>query len=294
MTLVAGLLLAGCGPSALAQSQTETTPPEPMSAPEPASILAHGLRLPATFRGDLPCTDCEAVRHHLDLWPDQVFHLRREWLGKDPIIGDTLRADIGRWRIDPGRRALILHGGAEMPLQFRILGADRLRQVDLPGMPIESDLPYELNSDGTLDPTDVSLFMAGEMTYQADSPGFTECLTGRSYPIAPGKEAMRLQQAYLADVQDPGAELYVTFDGTISSRPGMESDRLEPTVTVERFVGTWPGQSCARAKADASLVNTYWRILANTLSLGEASCWLSRRLRNRRLQAVRGHRRPRL
>jgi copper homeostasis protein (lipoprotein) len=72
---------------------------------------------------------------------------------------------------------------------------------------------------------------------------------------------MRLQRAYLADVQDPGAGLYVTFDGIISSRPGMESDRVEPTVTVERFVGTWPGQSCTRAKADASLANTYWRIV---------------------------------
>jgi hypothetical protein len=26
----------------------------------------HGLRLPATFRGSLPCADCEAIRHHLD------------------------------------------------------------------------------------------------------------------------------------------------------------------------------------------------------------------------------------
>jgi copper homeostasis protein (lipoprotein) len=160
--------------------RSETAPPKPMSAPEPAYIPAHGLRPPATFRGDLPCADCEAVRHHLDLWPDQVFHLRREWLGKEPIIGNTLRADIGRWRIDPGRRALVLHGGAEMPLQFQILGADRLRQLDLAGKPIESDLPSALNSDGTLDPTDVSLFMAGEMTDQADSPRFTECLTGRS------------------------------------------------------------------------------------------------------------------
>jgi hypothetical protein len=67
--------------------RSETAPPKPIPAPEPASIPAHGLRLPATFRGDLPCADCEAVRHHLDLWPDQVFHLQREWLGKEPIGG---------------------------------------------------------------------------------------------------------------------------------------------------------------------------------------------------------------
>lgn len=32
-------------------------------------------------------------------------------------------------------------------------------------------------------------------------------------------------------------------------------------MVVDRFVGTWPGQTCSRARADASLVNTYWRIV---------------------------------
>jgi copper homeostasis protein (lipoprotein) len=47
------------------------------AADTPSVIGAHGLRLPSTFRGDLPCADCEAIRYHLDLWPDQAFHLRR-------------------------------------------------------------------------------------------------------------------------------------------------------------------------------------------------------------------------
>ena len=49
----------------------------------PAGIGAHGLRLPASFIGDLPCADCERLRYRLNLWPDQVFHLRRAWVGKD-------------------------------------------------------------------------------------------------------------------------------------------------------------------------------------------------------------------
>lgn len=220
-------------------------------------LPAHGLRLPATFRGDLPCADCAGVRHHLDLWPDQVFHLRREWLGKDK---DRVRGDAGRWRIDPSRRALVLQGGAEMPLQFEILGPDRLRQLGLDGKPIVSELSYELTSDATLQPADVPSLLGGEMTYMADSARFTECLTGRSYAIAPGPEAERLQRAYLADARKPGAALYVTFEGTLTQRPGMEGGRLVPTVAVERFIGSWPSQACERAKASASLVNTYWRI----------------------------------
>jgi uncharacterized lipoprotein NlpE involved in copper resistance len=84
---------------------------------------------------------------------------------------------------------LVLQGGTEMPLQFQILRPDRIRQMDLEGKPIVSDLPYELHSDGALDPTDISLFLGGQMTYQADGARFTECLTGRSYAIAAGGEA---------------------------------------------------------------------------------------------------------
>lgn len=237
-----------------------------------AATPAHGLRLPATFRGDLPCADCAGVRHHLDLWPDQVFHLRREWLGKG-----TVHADVGRWRVDAGRRALVLQGGTEMPLQFEILGADRLRALGLDGKPIASALPYELTSDDELDPGDVALLLGGEMTYLADSARFTECLTGRSYAILPGDETARLQRAYLADVRQSGRALYVTFEGTLTRRPGMDGDRLEPAVTVERFIGTWPNQACDRSRADAALVNTYWRIV---------------RLRGESISATSGRREP--
>jgi uncharacterized lipoprotein NlpE involved in copper resistance len=62
----------------------------------------------------------------------------------------------------------------------------------------------------------VSLLLGGEMTYMADSPRFTECLTGRSYPIVPGSEALRLQPAYLANIKEPGAKVYVSFEGQTS------------------------------------------------------------------------------
>lgn len=254
-TVVIGLFLVGCGPSTVTQAKADITL---KSTDQDASavIPAHGLRLPATFRGDLPCADCEGVRYQLNLWPDQVFHLQRQWLDKDIV-----HSDIGRWRVDPSRRALVLQGGTEMPLQFEILGPDRLRQLDLAGKPIVSNLPYELRSKGTLEPMDVSLLLGGEMTYMADSPRFTECLTGRSYPIVPGNEALRLQRAYLADIKGPGAKLYVSFEGTITRHPAMEGDRLESAVTVERFISTWPAQACSRARANASLMNTYWRIV---------------------------------
>ncbi|TVR98818.1 MAG: META domain-containing protein [Rhodospirillales bacterium] len=230
----------------------------PTAAAEPAgtTVGAHGLRLPATFQGDLPCADCPAIRHHLDLWPDQVWFLRREWVDRDLV-----RDEIGRWHVDPERRALILHGGAEAPLQFEVKGPDRLRQLDIEGGPIVSDLPYELVSDGTLTPIEPSLHLRGMMIYFADAARLTECLTGRSFPIAMEADFVALQRAYLEQREAPGAELMVSLEGALRMRPKMEGDGEERAVIVERFINVWPGERCERSMTDASLTNTYWRLV---------------------------------
>jgi heat shock protein HslJ/uncharacterized lipoprotein NlpE involved in copper resistance len=227
------------------------------AAPRPQGAMRSGadLRLPASFRGDLPCADCPGIRYHLDLWPDQVFQLRREWVGRDLV-----RAEVGRWRLDPAGRALMLQTGSETPLQFEIVAADKLRLLDIKGRPIESTLPYDLLSDGTLAPADLTLRLGGEMTYLADAARFTECLTGRDYPVAQEGDFVAMQRAYLRDAERPGSRLYVTLDGSITDRPHMGGRGAERTVLVRRFIGAWPGQRCERARADASLVNTYWRI----------------------------------
>jgi copper homeostasis protein (lipoprotein) len=223
--------------------------------PDGAGRSGAELRLPASFRGDLPCADCRGIRYHLDLWSDQVFHLRREWLGKDLV-----RADVGRWRLDAAGRVLVLRTGSETPLPFEIVSADKLRLLDIKGRPIESTLPYDLVSDGTLAPADLTLRLGGEMTYLADAARVTECLTGRDYPVAQEGDFVTMQRAYLRDVERPGARLYVTLDGSITDRPHMEGRGAERTVLVRRFIGAWPSQRCERARADASLVNTYWRV----------------------------------
>jgi copper homeostasis protein (lipoprotein) len=207
-----------------------------LGATPPAS---HGLRLPATFTGDLPCADCEAIRWHLDVWPDGVFHLRREWLGRSVV-----RDEIGTWRFEKKRKALVLSGDGETPLQFEVKGPDALRALDTRGMPIRSSLPYVLKSDGTLRPADLALTLAGEMTYMADAARFTECRTGRSYPVAMEADFVAMEKGYREGVKEPGAKLYVTFEGSILDRPKMEGDGAERTVVVTRFIRAWPDERC--------------------------------------------------
>jgi len=101
----------------------------------------------------------------------------------------------------------------------------------------------------------------GELTYMADAARFTDCRTGRSHPVALEGDWIAAERAYVAAAREPAAPVYVTFDGTIADRPKMEGDGVEPTVVVQRFIHAWPHERCERARADASLSNTYWRIV---------------------------------
>ena len=48
------------------------------------------VALPGTVRGDPRRLGCAGLRHHPDRWPpDQIFHLRREWLATDRGRGDV-------------------------------------------------------------------------------------------------------------------------------------------------------------------------------------------------------------
>jgi heat shock protein HslJ/uncharacterized lipoprotein NlpE involved in copper resistance len=248
---------AGPMPAAASGDADRLPENQAQRAPGEAADLT-GLALPATFTGTLPCADCEGIRYHLDLWPDGVFHLRRIWLGT-PGIED----DIGRWRKDPLRPVIFLHGGREMPLQFQVRDPHTLRLLDLQGRAVDSDLPYDLTAGAGLTPTEVRLGLHGMFRYLADAARFEECLTGRSYPVAMEGDYLQLERAYLQAAKPrPGAPLMVSFEGGITCRPAMERNARIPTVVVRRFIAVRPKQRCERAMSRASLPNQYWRIVS--------------------------------
>jgi copper homeostasis protein (lipoprotein) len=212
--------------------------------------------LPATFVGDLPCADCEALRHHLDLFGDGVFFLRMTYVGKSPEGLD----DIGKWSLAQDGRALQLRGSRDAPLQFQITNAAALRKLDPAGKPIISQFNYDLKRQSIFAPIEPALRMRGAYTYMADAGAFTECLTGKRMSVAPEKDNAALEAAYSRARTTPGGSLLATVDGRIAMRMPMEGAGPRPMLIVERFHEI-ESAGCAPATSSASLENTRWNLI---------------------------------
>ena len=233
----------------------------PESAVQRQLYTAPGLKLPATFTGTTPMASGPGKEWHLDLWPDQVYHLRETYGDGEPNY------DRGRWSADPARSAIVLRGGREAPVPLEILGNGDLRVMDLYGRPIESDLPYNLTA-GPLEPEEGTQFLPGEFRYMADAATFTECLTGRSYPVATEGAYTDAERAYTSlEGVEPGAPVYASLEGRLAMRAPMEGpERMHLVIeSFNRFDTEW---SCATTggytgqQGEAELTNTYWRLLS--------------------------------
>ncbi|MGY6548695.1 MAG: META domain-containing protein [Roseinatronobacter sp.] len=224
--------------------------------PPHQSYGAHGLALPASFSGTLPCADCPGIHHQLDLWPEGGFALRRDYMDRDRI-----EDMLGHWHVDPGRNALVLTapGMADAQLEWQILGNGNLRLLDTEGQPIESDLPYGLEA-GVLDPFDLSMPLTGEFVYFADAALFTECFTGQRFPVLMEDAYIDAERAYLDARIAPMAPLMMSVEGRVAMAEQMEGPARR-SLSISRLDHVTPGAACATARAPADLVNTYWRLM---------------------------------
>ncbi len=211
--------------------------------------------LPASFEGDLPCADCEGIRHHLDLFADGSFFYRLSYLGRDGVFDD-----IGNYSIEGDGTTLTLHGGREAPVMFRIAGPATLRKLDLEGRTIESSLNYDLHRTTAFSPIEPRLVMRGMYRYMADAALFDECLTGRRFPVSMEADNLALERAYTEARKEPGEPLLVSLEGRLAQRPAMEGETTVLSLVPERFIGIWPAESCAAATTAAELTGIEWKL----------------------------------
>jgi copper homeostasis protein (lipoprotein) len=217
--------------------------------------------LPASWQGDIPGAG-GGIRWHVDLAADGTYQLRQTFLNRpQPNQFD----DIGRWRLEPGTRRLVLRGGREAPVFLQPLdGGAALRKLDLEGEPITTTQNDRLQRLPQAAPIDPRLNLTGMFTYMADAASIRLCATGQRLPVAMEGDFLALQRAYLQarPAANPGQPLLVGLQGLITQRPSMEEGQPpRRTLVVEKFGTITPGQGC-HPQLVAPLRGTTWRLLA--------------------------------
>ena len=119
-----------------------------------------------------------------------------------------------------------------------------------------------LTAGEEFEPFEPHLPLRGMLTYVADEARFTECLTGRDYPLVEDGDYAALEHAYLAAGAEAGGPIMASFDGGIVAGAGG-------TTATAPSRRCWSSASSASGRArpasgpsdEASLTNTYWKIL---------------------------------
>lgn len=101
--------------------------------------------------------------------------------------------------------------------------------------------------------------MEGSFVYFADAGLFTDCRTGKRYPVAQEADNAALERAYRAARNAPGAPVIVAVDGRIERRPKIEGAGDQEMLIVRRFDRVVPGGFCPSDET-VSLEGTFWTL----------------------------------
>lgn len=96
----------------------------------------------------------------------------------------------------------------------------------------------------------------GAFVYQADAATFTDCASGRRWPVATTGDYLAAERHHLQARSAPGAAVGVVFDGRLEVRPAMEGAPREHIV-IDRLVGA-DSSACASAP---TLQGTDWKLV---------------------------------
>lgn len=202
--------------------------------------------LPASFIGDAPIEGGVASRAVLELHEGNAYVFRNSTRQESTEV-TTNYDDIGLWKVvlaDTGRQ-LVLRGGREAPIVFRIDGPEIVTPLDPAGEPwrVAGEI-IRLQRTAEFRAIEPQLFLSGMYTYMADAGVFTECLTGWRLPVAMEEDNVALEHAYLEARARPGEFVRVSLEGRIVLRAGPDGSEPRRTLVPVRLAHAWPGRTC--------------------------------------------------
>ncbi len=131
LVIILGILFMGCGTG---KKQNTASEEEKNRVPDMhTSQIA--LDFWGTYKGIVPCADCEGIETTIELKADETFEVQTVYLGKS----DEVFSYSGHYHWNDDGRSIHLHGIENGP-SYYFVGENQLIQLDMEGNRITGEL----------------------------------------------------------------------------------------------------------------------------------------------------------
>lgn len=187
-----------------------------------------------SWRGVLPCADCEGIETSLFLEKDGTWVMNQHYQGaKAP----SSFASYGSWARTADKLVLTDTQGEKH--YFRAKG-EGLEMLDREGNPIESQFNYTLAPVNAALPS-TPMAMRGMYFYMADAATFTDCATGKKVSVANNAQ---LERDYAAARGNDTKPLLLTVNGHFTLEANPDSGQSVKTLIVDKDAAFQAGKDC--------------------------------------------------
>jgi len=209
--MVGGLLFAliGCNN----RGEVETVQPAQLEELKP---------MQQSWRGVLPCADCEGIETSLFLSKEGSWVMNQRYHGgKAPSVFGS----YGNWARTADK--LILTDSHGEKTYFRAKG-EALEMLDREGNPISSRLNYTLQPVNAALPA-TPMTMRGMYMYMADAAIFTDCATGKKMTVASNAQ---LERDYAAARGTETKPVLLVVDGHFAIEPNPDTGAAQKVLVT--------------------------------------------------------------
>ncbi|HIF4733730.1 TPA: envelope stress response activation lipoprotein NlpE [Citrobacter amalonaticus] len=188
-----------------------------------------------SWRGILPCADCEGIETSLFLEKDGTWVMNERYQGvrEEP----SSFASYGTWARTADK--LVLTDSQGEKSYYRAKG-DALEMLDREGNPIESQFNYTLAPVKSSLPV-TPMAMRGMYFYMADAATFTDCATGKQVSVASNAE---LERGYLAARGASEKPVLLSVEGHFTLEANPDTHEPVKTLRADKEIKFIPGKSC--------------------------------------------------
>lgn len=188
-----------------------------------------------SWRGILPCADCEGIETSLFLEKDGTWVMNERYQGvrEEP----SSFASYGTWARTADK--LVLTDSQGEKSWYRVKG-DVLEMLDREGNPIESQFNYTLAPVKSSLPV-TPMAMRGMYFYMADAATFTDCATGKQVSVASNAE---LERGYLAARGASEKPVLLSVEGHFTLEANPDTHEPVKTLMADKDIKFMPGKSC--------------------------------------------------